>query len=246
MGSLLECVAVEKRYGNLRALDAVSLTIEPGEIRGLIGPNGSGKSTLMRLISGDEYASGGSIVMDGRRINDLGPVDRRALGIAIKFQIAAILPELSALQNVLLAQGAALRMTDWLRGRVHAARDKAEALLDLVGLGERLHVPAGELSHGEQQWLEIVMAFSREPRLVLLDEPTAGMNVEERRHTEQVLRSVVGDAAILIVEHDIDFVRRLSDRLTVLHQGKVVAEGTPGEISALPDVRRAYLGMDRA
>ena len=230
MSALLSCRDVVKEYGSLRALDGVSLSIDPGEVRGLIGPNGSGKSTLMRMISGAEAPTAGSVELGGRRIERLAPERRNRLGVAIKFQLASVFPTLTVLENVLLAQSPDVGVTGWLRGRLQAERQAAEAIIEAIGLVGRRDAVASTLSHGEQQWLEIAMALGQQPRLLLLDEPTAGMSSEERARTEEILRSSIGPAAVLIVEHDIDFVRRLADSITVLHQGRVVGEGTPQEI----------------
>lgn len=244
MSALLSCRGLVKEYGSLRALDGVSLELAAGEVRGLIGPNGSGKSTLMRMISGAEAPTAGSVELGGRRIERLAPDRRSRLGVSMKFQFASVFPTLTVLENVLLAQSPNVGFTGWLRSRLDAQRRDAETMIDTIGLSGRRDVVASALSHGEQQWLEIAMALSQKPRLLMLDEPTAGMSSEERVRTEQILGAAVGDATVLIVEHDIDFVRRLADSITVLHQGKVAGEGTPDQIGELPQVRRAYLGSD--
>lgn len=242
MTAVFECRDVSKRYGPLLALDGVSMSVAPGEVRGLIGPNGSGKSTLLRLVGGAEKPSNGEILFEGRRINRLSAAERSRLGIAMKFQIPSVFASLSVLENVLVALGSGIGILRWLTNRTTAQRREAERLLSLVGLEDLRDVPAAFLSHGQQQWLEISMAASVRPRLLLLDEPTAGMSPEERAATEKILRSVADGATVIIVEHDIDFVRRISDTITVLHLGRVVGEGTPSEVRELPRVRRAYLG----
>jgi len=242
MTATLECRSVSKRYGPLRALDRVSMQLEPGEVRGLIGPNGSGKSTLLRIIGGAEQASGGDIWFEGRRIDRFSAARRSRLGIAMKFQIPSVFGSLSVLENVVVALGRGIGILRWLSGRPTVERREAERLLELVGLSDVKDVHAAHLSHGQQQWLEIAMATSVRPRLLLLDEPTAGMSPDERLATEKILRVVAEQAASIIVEHDIDFVRRISDTITVLHLGHMVGEGTPDEVRELPQVRRAYLG----
>lgn len=239
--ALLEVRGVGKRFGTLRALDGVDVTVEHGTFHGLIGPNGSGKSTLLKAIAGDHLASEGTIRFDGTDITSAKPAERARLGMSLKFQITAILPELSVYDNLLLAAQARQPIWSLLRSRSRAALDGdiMEALGDFR-LAHRLDDLAGELSHGEQQWLEIAMALMPKPKLLLLDEPTAGMSPEERRATGRLLAPIRSRCALVIVEHDLDFIRDICDCLTVLDGGRVLDDGTVEEIERSPKVQEVY------
>ncbi len=239
---LLEARGIVKSYGELRALDGVHLSVEPQQIHGLIGPNGSGKSTLLKCVAGAERPDAGGVTFEGIDITAAPPPERARAGISIKFQITSVLPGLSVFDNVLLALQARDRLHDLMFSRTR--RTLAERVLHLLGqfrLAERADALAGELSHGQQQWLEIVMALAPEPRVLLLDEPTAGMSLEERRITGALLRPIVGRCSIVIVEHDLDFIRDICDRLTVLDQGRVLESGTVATIQESEKVREVYL-----
>lgn len=240
--ALLEVTGVCKRYGTLRALDGVDLLVERGEVHGLIGPNGSGKSTLLKCIAGDELASEGRVCLDGADITFAPSHVRARAGISIKFQITSVLPGLTVFDNLLLALQArdTLRALALSRTRRRLA-DRVFSLLDDFRLGQRAHEVAGTLSHGEQQWLEIAMALASQPRLLLLDEPTAGMSLEERRVTGDLLRPFAAHCSIVIVEHDLDFIRDICDCLTVLDQGKVLESGSVAAIQASDKVKEVYL-----
>lgn len=240
--ALLEASGIGKLFGRLRALDAVDLTIGDGQIHGLIGPNGSGKSTLLKCISGAERPSEGRIRFLDRDITDARPFVRARAGLSIKFQITSVLPALSVFDNVLLAVQARRGIGDLLfsRSRNALSEDVMRFLADLR-LARRATDIAGALSHGEQQWLEIAMALAVEPRLLLLDEPTAGMSVAERRITGDLLRPIKQRCSVVIVEHDLDFIRDICDVLTVLDQGRVLATGTVAQIQASEAVQKVYL-----
>ncbi|MGH7099032.1 MAG: ABC transporter ATP-binding protein [Stellaceae bacterium] len=240
--AFLEAAAIRKQFGKLCALDGVDLSVERQQIHGLIGPNGSGKSTLLKCIAGAELPSAGGVRFDGADITWAAAHARARAGISIKFQITSVLPGLSVFDNVLLALQAHDRFLDLVLSRTRRKlADRAAGLLTDFRLAGRADAIAGTLSHGEQQWLEIAMALASEPRLLLLDEPTAGMSLEERRVTGELLRPFAKRCAIVIVEHDLDFIRDLCDVLTVLDQGKVLETGTVAAIQASDKVKEVYL-----
>jgi branched-chain amino acid transport system ATP-binding protein len=234
-----------KAFGGVTAADNLCLTVLPGEIHALIGPNGAGKTTTMAQITGEIRPDAGRVLLDGRDVTAL-PVHRRAaLGMGRSFQITTLFPAFSALDNVAMAvqakAGSSFRFWRPAR-RDPRLRDPARAALERVGLGDRAHVPAGGLSHGERRALELAMALAGSPRLLLLDEPMAGMGPEESQRMVDLLLDLKGSVAMLLVEHDMDAVFALADRLTVLVTGAVVASGAPDRVRADPEVRRAYLG----
>lgn len=240
--ALLEVTGVCKQFGTLRALDGVDLQVERGEVHGLIGPNGSGKSTLLKCIAGDELASAGRVRLDGADITFAPSHARARAGISIKFQITSVLPGLTVFDNLLLALQARDTLRDLMLSRTRRTlADQVFHLLDDFRLGHRAHEVAGTLSHGEQQWLEIAMALAPRPRLLLLDEPTAGMSLEERRVTGELLRPFAEHCSIVIVEHDLDFIRDICDCLTVLEQGRVLESGSVAAIQASDKVKEVYL-----
>jgi branched-chain amino acid transport system ATP-binding protein/urea transport system ATP-binding protein len=240
--SLLEVHEMSKLYGELAALDGVSLKVQAGEFHGLIGPNGSGKSTLLKCIVGAETPDKGAVRFMDKDITGATPADRARAGLSLKFQITNVLPSLTVYDNVLLAFQA--NDTIWRLIRSRSRRALHHPVMDLL---ERSHLdpragdPAGELSHGEQQWLEIAMALASGPKLLLLDEPTAGMSPEERRRTGELLASIRENCSLLIVEHDIDFIKVICDVITVLDQGRLLDEGTVEEIEASERVQEVYV-----
>ena len=239
---LLAVSAVSKRFGALLALDGVSLQVQPGTFHGLIGPNGSGKSTLLKAIAGAHFADGGTITLGGEDITRALPFERARRGLSLKFQITAVLPELSVYDNVLLALQSGERVFALLGSRSRRASDRAVMqALEAFRLAARADDLAGELSHGEQQWLEIAMALAPKPRLLLLDEPTGGMSPEERRATGELLLPIRPRCALVIVEHDLDFIKNICDRLTVLDGGRVLDDGTVAEIERSPRVQEVYV-----
>jgi len=249
--SLLDIRNVTRRFGSLVAVRDVSLAVEAGELRAVIGPNGAGKTTFFNLISGFFPPSAGAIVFDGRDITRVPAHQRVALGMARTFQITEIFPELTVYENVRIAAEAAAG--HGVRGFVGSAaaarvRDEVEATLQLVGLQARAARLAGELAHGDQRVVEIAMALSLKPRLLLLDEPTAGMGDEETRAITALVRRLHREknCTIVLIEHDMRVVFHLADRITVLDQGALLAEGRPEEIAANPAVQAAYLGKTAA
>ena len=244
-GPLLATAGLTKRFGGLVAVSEVALAVAPGEIHAVIGPNGAGKTTLVSVLAGDLRPDAGGIHFAGRDISRLGPARRAALGIARSFQITSVFREFSALDNVALAvqahQGHSFRF--WRPAdRDARLREPAHAALAEVGLASRAGMPASTLSHGERRALELAMVLASGPRLLLLDEPTAGMGPAEAAEIVRLLGRLKGRLAIVLVEHDMDAVFALADRITVMVYGRAVATGAPQAIRCDPEVRRAYLG----
>jgi branched-chain amino acid transport system ATP-binding protein len=240
---LLRTEDLSVRFGGLSALSSVTMEIGRDEIRAVIGPNGAGKSTFFNCLTGVLRPSSGRILLDGLDIAGLSPDRISQRGIARSYQITNILPNATALENVRIA--AQSRRHAW-RMLTHytALRDiieKAEAMLDAVGLLGKASELAANLSHGEQRNLEIAIALATEPRLLCLDEPTAGMSASETRDTIDLIRRISKQLAILIVEHDMEVVMELAQRITVLHYGEILAEGPPAEIQRNPRVLEVYL-----
>ena len=246
---LLDVRGLRKRFGGLTASDDLSFDVAEGELHAVIGPNGAGKTTLIAQISGEQRPDGGRIRFAGRDVTRLSAPARARLGIARSFQVTCLFPEFSALDNVALAVQA--RDGHSFRFLARAANDRrltepAQAALAQVGLAERAGMPAGGLAHGEQRQLEIAVALAGRPRLLLLDEPMAGMGVEESKRMVELLASLKRRYTILLIEHDMDAVFALADRITVLVYGRVIATGAPDAIRADAGVREAYLGEDDA
>ncbi|MBL8834520.1 MAG: ABC transporter ATP-binding protein [Rhodospirillales bacterium] len=243
--ALLAVEGLVKRFGGLTATDNVCLDIRKGEIHAIIGPNGAGKTTLVAQLAGEVAPNGGTIRFSGRDVTRL-PVDARArLGIARSYQITSVFRAFTALDNVAMAvqatDGHSFRF--WRAARNESAlRDPARAILERVGLGARTDVRAVNLAHGEQRQLEIAMALATRPSLLLLDEPMAGMGKDESERMTRLLARLKGEETILLVEHDMDVVFALADRITVLVYGRVIASDVPEAIRANPEVRAAYLG----
>jgi len=233
--SLLQTVKLNKSFGGLHVTDDVNLTIETSEIHCLIGPNGAGKSTLFRLLLGEYAPSSGNILYQGEEITRLKPFQRVQRGISVKFQVPGIFKGLTVRQNLEIALQSRLKSKE-----LQEEAQRLRAFLQLDGSAEER---AGNLSHGQQQWLEIGMAMSLKPRLLLLDEPTAGMSPEETHMTgEMIMELNKSGISVLAVEHDMDFVRQVAHRVTVLHFGKIFAQGTIDEIMASEEVAQIYLG----
>jgi branched-chain amino acid transport system ATP-binding protein len=230
---ILEVASLTKYFGGLRAVH-LDLTVDAGELRCLIGPNGAGKSTLFKMLSGAMRPGAGTVRFRGRDITGWDAFRVARLGISIKFQVASVLEELTVLENLHLA-------AEFRFGNREGHRRAAE-MADVVGLTERAGHQATWLSHGEKQWLEIGMASVGEPALILLDEPTAGMTIEEVKKTVRLLRRLNETATVIVVEHDMNFIRMIARRVTVMHQGEVFAEGSMEEIERNERVRDIYLG----
>jgi branched-chain amino acid transport system ATP-binding protein len=246
---LLATSGLTKRFGGLIAASEVALAVEPGEIHAVIGPNGAGKTTLVAALAGELRPDAGTIRFAGHDISRFGPARRAALGIARSFQITSIFREFTALDNVALAvqahSGHSFRF--WQAARSdQRLREPARAVLAEIGLGPRADVTAASLSHGEKRALEIAMALATRPLLLLLDEPMAGMGPAESAEIVRLLAGLKGRLTIVLVEHDMDAVFALADRITVMVYGRVIATGAPDAIRADAEVRRAYLGDEGA
>jgi branched-chain amino acid transport system ATP-binding protein len=240
--NLLEVVKATKTFGSLTALEDVDLVIEPAQFHGLIGPNGSGKSTLLKCIAGDLTPSRGAVRFLGQGITRASPAARARAGLSIKFQITSVLPTLTVEDNILLALQAQSPLAGLMLSRTRSAlRPRILAMMRQFRLLDRAEDRASSLSHGQQQWLEIAMALAPEPKLLLLDEPTAGMSVEERRVTGELLAPIRDRCSLVIVEHDLDFIRDICDVLTVLDQGRVIESGPVEQIRSSRKVQEVYL-----
>jgi branched-chain amino acid transport system ATP-binding protein len=236
---------VSKRFGALLVNDGVSFDIRPGELHALIGPNGAGKTTLINLLSGASASDAGRIVFMGEDVTRLDLPERARRGLARSFQITSLLPHYTARDNVALAaqarSGSSFRFFGQV-ARETALNAAADAALARAGLAARAATRAGALSHGEQRRLEIAVALASAPKLLLLDEPFAGLGPEESREAVALIRDLKAEFAMLLVEHDMDAVFSLADRVTVLAAGRVIATGAPAGIRADARVRAAYLG----
>jgi branched-chain amino acid transport system ATP-binding protein len=245
--TMLQVQNASKNFGSLVAVQNVSLLVQPGELRAIIGPNGAGKTTFFNLISGYLAPGAGTIVFDGQDVTRVPAHRRVGLGMARTFQVTEIFPELTVRENVLsaaeVAAGQRLRMWSARADAERADRVVSE-MLALVGLASKANRLVGELSHGDQRATEIAMALALRPKLLLLDEPTAGMGDQETYEITGLIRRLHRDNkfTIVLIEHDMRVVFHLADRITVLDQGRLLAEGTPGEIAASAAVQAAYLG----
>jgi branched-chain amino acid transport system ATP-binding protein len=246
--SLLTLTNVTRRFGAVKALTDISLSVEQGELRAIIGPNGAGKTTLFNLISGFFPPSDGSIMFDGQAITAVNPAILVKKGIIRTFQITEIFLDLTVYENIRVAVEVAMgvNMRPWvnqaLRTKIKA---RVEELMDIVKITSKADRVAGELSHGDQRVVEVGIALSRQPKLLLLDEPTAGMGDEETNHMTALIRSLNKDQKItmLFIEHDMNIVFGVADRITVLDNGTMLAEGNAKEIADNPRVQSAYLGQ---
>ena len=231
---ILETFKLEKRFGGVRAIAGVDFQLEAGELRCLIGPNGAGKSTFFKMLTGQLRPTAGRVVFDGADITRARPHEIGRLGIGIKNQVPDVYDGLSARENIWLAA----------RFRHPAARAGAIAdeVLERLGLSDIAEGLVGELAHGQRQWVEIGMVIAGEPKIVLLDEPSAGMSAEETSRTAELIREVNRTATIVVVEHDMQFIRQIAKRVTVFHQGKILVEESVEKVMADPVVRDVYLG----
>ena len=246
---MLELRGVTKRFGGVVATDNVALEVAQGEVHALIGPNGAGKTTLIGQISGSLQTDVGTVRFLEKDVTALRQHERVRLGLARSYQITSIFKRLTVLDNLALAVQArsGSSFSFWRPVAAEAALfDEARTISREIGLAERLGIMAGNLAHGEQRALEVGLALATRPRLVLLDEPMAGMNLEESQRIIALIGRIRASVTVLLVEHDMDAVFRLADRITVLVSGRVIASGGPAEIRADKDVRRAYLGDELA
>ena len=245
--ALLRTEQLTRAFGSLLAVDRVNVSVRRGELRSIIGPNGAGKTTFFRLISGEMRPSSGRIWFDGRDITGLPQHQVARLGVAKSYQITNVFPHLTVLENVRVAvQGHARAYDFWSKAsHLRDVRRRAESLLERIGLGRKAGRLAAHLSHGEKRHLEIGIALATDPALLLLDEPTAGMSPEETDETMRLIRELTTGRTVILVEHKMKVVMRISDHITVLHQGQVLAEGSPDEIRANTLVQQTYLGATR-
>jgi branched-chain amino acid transport system ATP-binding protein len=238
-----------KKYGALVVTDDVSLTVEAGELHAIIGPNGAGKTTLIHQISGLAPSDSGRILFDGVDVTRLSMAERARIGLVRSFQITSILPRFSALENVAIAVQARSGSSFRFFGNAATERelnDAAMALLSRFGLAARASVPAGQMSHGEKRQLEIAIALAAKPKLLLLDEPLAGTSHDESQRLIATLQELRREVPIILIEHDMDAVFALADRVSVLVYGRIIASGPPRSIRDNADVRAAYLGEEAA
>ena len=245
--ALIECHEVTRRFGGLIAVDNVDMTVEAGETRAIIGPNGAGKTTLFNLLTGVLTASEGQVIFEGRNITPLPVHDIIQLGISRTFQLTHLFPELSVLENVRIAAQARNNRRWYFLGGSQIINDSKATALEAIkklGLGDRATIQAGMLSHGDQRLLEIAMALSQNPKLLLLDEPTQGLSIEETERAINILKDLLNssDLTVILVEHDMEVVFRLAEKITVLHRGRVIADGSPDTVKADVSVQEAYLG----
>jgi ABC-type branched-subunit amino acid transport system ATPase component len=241
--ALLESRQLTRHFGGLTAVNRVDFQVRRGELRAVIGPNGAGKTTFFNMLTGVLPPSDGRILFKGRDITRLAAHEVSRLGIARSYQITNIFGDLTVFENVrVAAQSRVTHYRFWKDAdRLEEVTRRAEDILALLGLQAKRHLPAAALSHGEQRYLEIGVALATEPDFLLLDEPTAGMSPEETRQTAAFVRTLAGRVTIVLVEHDMEVVMGISDRITVLNYGQVLAEGTPAEIRDNAEVRRVYL-----
>ena len=244
--AILETKSLTKAFGALTAVNAVSLAIEPGSLHSIIGPNGAGKTTLFNLLTGTFPPTSGSILYDGRDITGTPPSRVAHLGLARSYQRTTVFPAFSLFDNVWVAAfatGKSWQGLLWKSANAYAeVAERARQALADVGLINKSHQLAREISHGEQRQLELAIALAAAPRVLLLDEPSAGLSPDETRRMVALVRALKGRFTIVLIEHKIDIIMSVSDRISVMHFGSLIAEGTPGEIQRNPEVRRAYLG----
>ena len=245
--SLLKLENVSRRFGALTALNDISLSVEPGELRAVIGPNGAGKTTLFNLISGFFPPSDGKIIFEGKPITAVNPAALVKMGIIRTFQITEVFLDLTVYENLRVAVETAmgLNIRPWIsRGTRAKINDRVDELMAMVKISHKADRVAGEMSHGDQRVVEVGIALSRSPKLLLLDEPTAGMGDEETHHMTALIRDLNKQEkiTILFIEHDMNIVFGVADKITVLDNGTMLAEGNAAEIAANPRVQSAYLG----
>ncbi|MEO1190845.1 MAG: ATP-binding cassette domain-containing protein [Pseudomonadota bacterium] len=236
--ALLETKALAKSFGGVKAVDQVDFRLEMGELRCLIGPNGAGKSTFFKMLTGQHKPTSGQILFQGQDITKAESQAIGRLGIGIKNQVPDVFDGLTALENLTLAARFALSKPD--------AKRKVEEVMERLQITEVAHRLVGELAHGLRQWVEIGMVVAREPKLVLLDEPSAGMSVEETARTAELIRDINREASVIVVEHDMQFIRSIATLVTVFHQGRILVEETVDKALSDPQVRDVYLGKRAA
>jgi branched-chain amino acid transport system ATP-binding protein len=235
MTPILETNGLCKSFGGAQVVNGIDFRINEGETRCVIGPNGAGKSTFFKLLIGEHRPTAGSVHFQGRDISHVLPFRRVGLGMSIKFQVPGIFPDLTVLEHLKLVVHRVVRS--------HEVSDEIDRMLNLFNLSSESNVKAGNLSHGKKQWLEISMAVALRPKLLLLDEPVAGLSTEETEHTGELIKRLKAEGlTIMVVEHDMEFVRQVGTQVTVLHGGKVFADGQLKEVLERDDVAEIYLG----
>jgi branched-chain amino acid transport system ATP-binding protein len=242
--TIIRTEAVTRRFGGFTALSNVSIDFERGKLTSIIGPNGAGKSTYFNILSGSFPPSEGKVIFDGKDLTGARQHEFAHIGIAKSFQITNIFPNFSVLENVRIALQARVSQFNLFRNRESLClADKAHALLDTVGLCQHSKRLARELAHGQQRALEIAIALAADPKLLLMDEPTAGMSPEETRAMMDLIVKLAAERTVILVEHKMKMVMSISDRIVVLHHGEFLAAGTADEIRNNQDVKRVYLGQ---
>tara|TARA_R110002012_G_scaffold81473_1_gene206265 strand:+ start:210 stop:1046 length:837 start_codon:yes stop_codon:yes gene_type:complete len=245
-GPILYMEDVTVSFDGFKAINNLNLTINDGELRCIIGPNGAGKTTMMDIITGKTRPTSGSVWFGSRHnLLHMNEPDIASLGIGRKFQKPTVFEALSVFENLELAMAADKRIFPTLTARMTSEiKDRIDEVLETIGLTALRYQPAGILSHGQKQWLEIGMLLMQRPRLLLVDEPVAGMTEQEMERTAELLTGLAGKQSVVVVEHDMGFVRSIARQVTVLHQGSVLAEGTMDQVSSDPSVIEVYLGAD--
>ncbi|MGH9154583.1 MAG: urea ABC transporter ATP-binding protein UrtD [Acidimicrobiales bacterium] len=241
---LLEIEGLEVTFDGFRAIDGLDLSVDEGEVRFLIGPNGAGKTTLVDTITGLDKPSSGSIRFAGEELLGRAEHEIVRLGVGRSFQTPTVFEQLTVVENLDLAASFRMSLPALLRRR-RGISETVDDALRAVSLADQAASPAGILSHGQKQWLEIGMLLVQEPRLLLLDEPVAGMSKDERTRTGELLHEIARTRTVVVVEHDMDFLRRFAHRVTVMHEGKILCEGTVEAVQADPRVQEVYLGRAR-
>jgi urea transport system ATP-binding protein len=243
MTAHLELNDVSVSFNGFMAVNGLSLAVEKGELRCLIGPNGAGKTTALDLICGKTVPTQGSIRFKGAEVSKLDDYQIARYGVGRKFQVPSVFRQLTVRENLEVAyckrNGVLMNLFRWARS---ADSDGLDKLAEFVGLSDALDVPAGHLSHGQTQWLEIALLLAQDAELILLDEPTAGMTAQETQKTADICNRLKGKHTIIVVEHDMGFVKAIGDIISVMHQGKLLAEGPVAEIESNPKVKQVYLG----
>jgi len=230
-------------FDGFKAIDKLTLYIDRNELRVIIGPNGAGKTTLLDLICGKTRATGGSIKFKNEELSQMPEYQRVRSGIGRKFQTPSIYENLSVFQNLEVSYPSGRSVWGALAFKCSdAVKSSVQAVAADIGLSDRLHMEAGLLSHGQKQWLEIGMLLMQEPELLMLDEPIAGMSARERELTAELLQRICKNRAVIVIEHDMEFVKRIAQKVTVMHQGKILAEGSMDKVQADPRVIDVYLG----
>ena len=243
-GMLLEVRDLEVVFDGFRAIDKLDFTVAEGEVRFLIGPNGAGKTTVIDVVTGLTKPAGGTVTFAGQSVLGLPEHKIVRMGVGRTFQTASVFEQLTVLENVDLAANFRRPLRSLLRRR-HGVSAAVQSALDTVGLADQADSRAEVLSHGQKQWLEIGMLLVQDPHLLLLDEPVAGMSKDERTRTGELLHHIARTRTVVVVEHDMEFLRRFANCVTVMHEGQVLCEGTVADVQADPRVQEVYLGRSR-